>query len=267
MNRAIAAETGDVYCAKCDGGTGQCSACSEGSRLLNGECVRCREDMHHCHSCDSKLSQNGESRCKECYKNVAELDSSGKCTKCIAPWQPVTTADGSQKCQCNAHINVKAGMKCQTCADLIPGCVECQQTDYPARGQIIVDVGDDPTTRNDKSGSFVICKRAEDPENMFQVRTTQNGITSIGYKRCDDEDVVPGCKKCKRKDGADLDVLPVCEACSQNHYLVQDSGDKTKCLPCSKWGNSCTRCNLQAGCTHCGEAYWNMGGICVKSWF
>lgn len=58
----------------------------------------------------------------------------------------------------------------------------------------------------------------------------------IGYKHCGDEDVVPGCKKCRRKKGADLDVMPICEECKRGHYLIQDVGDLFKCMPCRKWG-------------------------------
>lgn len=168
MNKAVAAASGDLFCAQCDAEAKTCNSCSEGSRLTEqGECVRCREAMSHCQTC----ATGADNQCQKCYKNVAELDDKGHCTNCIEPWVP-ETVDGRTKCQCPHHINVKAGMKCQKCGDLIPGCRVCEQTDDPARGQITVDTGDDPTVRNDKTGfrgSWLICKQAEDAENMFQV--------------------------------------------------------------------------------------------------
>lgn len=130
MNKRVAAASGDLFCAQCDAEAATCSSCSEGSRLTErGECVRCREAMSHCQTC----ATGADNQCEKCYKNVAELDDKGHCTNCVAPWVP-ETVDGATKCQCPHHINVKGGMKCQKCGDLIPGCRVCEQTDDPARG-------------------------------------------------------------------------------------------------------------------------------------
>ena len=125
MNRAMAAQTGSVYCAKCGGkgsDRGTCSECSDGSRLLNGLCVPCREDMHHCRKCDAK----NKDKCDKCYTNVADMDADGKCTKCKGLWYRNQEADGSVKCKCDEHINVRAGFTCETCGKLIPGCLRCE---------------------------------------------------------------------------------------------------------------------------------------------
>lgn len=101
---------------------------------------------------------------------------------------------------------------------------------------------------------------------MFEVSIQdQKGQMVTACKYC--EDVVEGCKKCKDADNSETSQKKVvCDTCQRNYYLVQE-GNETKCTPCTKWGQSCKRCNLEGGCTDCGQNYWEMGGICIKSWF
>jgi len=78
--------------------------------------------------------------------------------------------DGSQKCECRSDrfINVRKGRRCESCADIIPGCGECEQTDYPRPGQTRINIGYDKLIANGKKGSFLICKRCA-KDTMFEV--------------------------------------------------------------------------------------------------
>lgn len=111
---------GGVFCEKCDKDGGICTECSDGSRMNDfGQCKPCREDLQHCRACDIKTNT-----CEKCYESIAYKDDKGKCTDCKEPW--VKSDDGSGRCVCADHVNVRAGFKCQKCEDLIPGCQECE---------------------------------------------------------------------------------------------------------------------------------------------
>lgn len=62
-----------------------CKECSLGSRLVDGRCVPCRENVPHCFKC--KETEDGISKCDVCDEAIAGKDNDGKCSKCKSPWK------------------------------------------------------------------------------------------------------------------------------------------------------------------------------------
>jgi len=60
-------------------------------------------------------------KCKKCDDTKSELDSNGKCLKCIKGW---TLNGKGDACECKNYINKKDG-SCQTCQEINPGCTKC----------------------------------------------------------------------------------------------------------------------------------------------
>lgn len=72
-------------------------------------------------------------------------------------------------------INVNDGRKCQACEDLLPGCGECEQTDFPPTGAASVLVGYDSTIANKNKGRHVICNKCA-KDTMFEVTFDVGGV-------------------------------------------------------------------------------------------
>lgn len=135
--------------------------------MAGKKCVNCAnsEGLDHCALC---REVGGKTACDQCNDNIASFDSSGKrCLNCQSPWRLNSAGD---QCECPEVVNAKAGYKCQTCSQLMPGCSECEYTTDPA-GQLAVNVGWDPLFSgkvgqyakghvNSKEPEFVKCTKA-----------------------------------------------------------------------------------------------------------
>jgi len=143
--------TQSAYCAVCS--EDECLECKEGTRMVEGECVSCSASLEHCVSCTS------DKICDKCDYHVATLDDSGMCTQCREEnnWYKNDVLD---KCECLEYVNILDDNKCQTCDDLMPGCMACEQTDNPG-DSLFVEIGYDQSISKDV-GKYVMCTECGD---------------------------------------------------------------------------------------------------------
>jgi len=227
-------------CAVCNEAT--CEVCKEGYRLINGKCDACSDTLNHCLSCKTPY------KCDKCDERMALMTGDNTCDECRQEngWYK---NDDTGLCECKkGFLNVKENYQCATCKDLIPGCKECKQTDYPGSA-FYVDIGYDPQF-SPGAGTYVTCVDCGDDMVFDQKSKT--------CRKC--SDIIGGCSRCN-SEGTQ------CYDCLNGFYKTRDRRGRESCGSCSRYTEACESCNLQSGCTNCGANYWQISGVCWKKLF